>query len=431
MAEIPSGENPKSIKNVFIYLPTGQKVNLDDRLGEQRTNMEARMPASILRKGDLLAITYTAPDNSRGKFLFTVSSSEWGNLGVGNKPHASVQGRLLGDLPEDTLGEEAYFAGSGFGGAMRQGEVIETGCHLYFSFGRRGDFFTPPIDYFEISRPGSTGEMRLVEPNELDAELRGKVTNHQRRLEQSERLIRFLGFDRFDFRNGQIHVPLEDVPFFEDGAYRAQYYAGRGAGNHMTILDKGTRQVMMLKYFNSSQDDFLQIGFADLSGLDLREVFMSDNIVFEDGIHRSGRAMTTYTSSGRYGVDAVNYHVSRKQARKNLKIPTTSGDETTLQPDIQIWPENKIKIAGSYERSKLEETHPSLLPQLESSISALTSHDGVIILNLNGEKVRLKDPDAEIAKKVQHFTNPGSNPRTQSLISKIKSLTSRIPKGKG
>lgn len=394
MSESSSKDYPRP--QIPIRLPDGQIVNLFDLIERNRRNLESTMPTGSLKRGDLIAFGYSEGDGTNGGFVFEVKEAEWKTLGITGEgcPSPTLVGRLDGpDLPDEVKDKDCVFTGSGFGTSIVGQDTLATAQSPYFSF-PEGEYIAPVIDLFTTFRRDQSGNLRQLSPNQLDAETRGKTTNHDQRLAKVEQLMEIFGFHDMNFRSGQTASPY--LHTYQDKRYVARFEPGMGMGNQLAIMDKQTGQWMEFKYFNSRNEDFLQIAFADLSDRDLRDFFLSDTrgLTSESHIHRSRVAITTFTSSGRYGIEVVNYMPSGQEDVRNLGVPKRVSH--MIRPDIQIWANGRTEVQINYFQPE-----PGLLERIKRSIQVTPSSDGAIVINLNGKNVKLKNPDVEIEKIIK------------------------------
>ncbi len=431
MSEAPENnspiDNPLSSKgNIYHVFSNGEEVNIFDLVERNRRNMETEMGFGLLKAGDI--ITFQSSDESGpSNFLFDVKDAKWDTLGISGShcPAPQLIGTLRGpNLPDEVNDQEVVFTGSGFGGSIRQVDTLATGQAPYFWIPGRGEYRGPIVDFFQLFRRDQEGNLQPIEPNQLDAEKKGKTVKHQERLAKAEQLMKMFGFTQFDIREGRKLLD-QDYLEYEDNRYLAQYSAEMAMGNSLVIFDKQTGQWMELKYYNFKNDDFLQIAFADLSGHKLEDVFILANyILSESSIHASREAITTYASSGRYGIEGVNYKPSDKDAAEVLGIPPWGNRNYVLfSPDIQVWPDGRIETPVNSSNFRAEDEHPGLLERVKNSISATKSDDDTVLLNLNGKNVQLKNPDIEIDKIAQHL---GSQTNEQNTAFLDKNKHSRI-----
>lgn len=95
---------------------------------------------------------------------------------------------------------------------------------------------------------------------------------------------------------------------------------------------------------------------AERSGGDSQQPSELDNVF----IRLPSGEITTYVSSGRYGIDVINYLPSEKESASDLKIPRYKGGHI-FQLDIRIWPDGQITVSRLYPASDMEQRHPGLL----------------------------------------------------------------------
>lgn len=421
---------PQQREFAFTRLPNGELIGIFEMMDRELLRGEVQMNTALLKPDDLIAIQYPKEDQTNGGFMFKVAKAEWGDLGMGggHSPKPTLVGRLQGaDLPEEVNGKEATFSGSGFGGPMRQPGVLVTGRSPYFSLDE-GQFRAPNITNFKIFRKDENNELRVIDQDQLDAEVRKESEKHRQRLAQVEELMELFGFRGYDCKNSQIashdyrqvpmgeelepQIPTDRVPewqlVYEDDRYISQYKAEMAMDNQLAVFDKTTGKWMGFKYYNYNDEEMLQIAVVDLSGHeDLSKVYDStrlieDRMPYESQIHATGRAITTFTSSGRYGIDAINYMPGDTEVDDILKQLNVNKLQIP-RPNIQILPGNEIRVA-TYARSDwMEQNHPGLLERIKNGVTVDSSPEGTITLGLNGNTIKLDNPDGELATIAQYM----------------------------
>ena len=414
-----NSQAPKPKEFAFTRLPSGELIGIFELMERHRNNGEIEISTSLLKPGDLLTFQYLQ-ENANGFFIFKVKECEWRNLGMQENfaPSPLLSGQLQGDqLPNDVKDKTVFFVGSGFGGSIREPNILATGRAPYFAL-PEGEFRAPAIQNFKIFRKDTDGELRILDRAQVDAETKMDNARHLERLIRVEQLMNMFGFTDYDLKDSsksshsyeQVAInealPQERILTYDDERYYAQYDAEMAMGNRLAILDKKTNQWMEFKYFNFKNDDFLQVAFTDLSGQDLDKIFMIPEwIVFANEILGSTSSITTFNSSNRYGIEAVNYQPTDEESRENLKIPST-GSHRLFRPNIQLWPNGEIKVgvdSGLLYTDTLDKD-PCLPERISTTVKLNTTPDGAISLDLNGKNIQLKNPDAEIESLIQHLT---------------------------
>jgi len=410
----------------FTKLPNGEWIQIGQVAEYMRKSGEAEITTAPLISGDIVMMY-----QPEVKFInFQIESAEINDLGIsgGSCPAPRLIGKLSGDIPDDlNNNNQVVFAGSGFGGSMRQPGLIATGRIPYFFVPGEGEIRGNLIQNFDILRKNEEGKYKVVEPTQLDADSKKEIAVHAKRLEKITQLMQVLGFDKLDFMDGTKSWPTlnlrsineefteEDWPLvYEDEQYKAQYVAGMAMGNQLAIFDKKSNMWVEFKYFNYQNDDVLQIGVADITNAEttwliegMEDYTFTDQILnyvtSESTIHASGVPIITFSTSGRYGINAVNYHLGDKQ-RKELE--ETLGAELKLSPtpmsvmpDIQIWPGNEIRIAGSF-LDNFENDHPGSKQRIASSVE----YDGSKLQLMNRDII-LPNPDQMIDSFLEYFRN--------------------------
>ncbi len=445
----PGEQSSPSPEVGYTRLPNGEWIGIFELMERQKTT-EAELNTAVLKPGDLLAGQYPKDEDTLGGFFFKVESTKWNHLGIeGNfSPSPRIMGRLQGpDLPPEVSGKEAEFSGSGWGGPMFQAGIIGTGRAPYF-FLEDGQYRAPIISNFKIFRKDEKGELQPLEPNQLDAEIRKRIEKHHDRVTHVEELMKLFGFTRFDFRDSTktshdyrqtpIDEPLpprNDLDLqFEDERYKAQYVAGMAMGNQLAILDKDINLWMEYKYYNFNNEDILQVAFADLSSHDLNEVFNFGEIVYESRIHGTDEAITTFTTSGRYGIDAANYKPSEREAAEILDIPGIDGSIYSPTPDIQLLPDGEVNIPLVYPFNGLETEHPGLNQRIKEAVKFSVRADGSLSLTLNSKEIPLIDPDAQLNSLIAHMTQntePAAQNAENSTVNQENSKIRRVGQAVG
>lgn len=419
----PESQPPKPKKpQIYTRGPNGEMVDIFDLMEQNRRNLETEMNVATLRSGDLLALRCKKGDDTTDEFTFDIKSAKWGGLGMGGgfSPSPDLVGKLDGPkLPDEVKGINAHFEGSGFGGSMMSPGLLATGRSPYFFFPGKGEFRLPYLDYFEVFRRDQAGNLQPLDPNQLDLEGKGKAIHHEARLSQADQLMKIFGFENFNIRGNQI----TDIQEYEDERYIAEYMAHGAMGNELAIFDKKMGQWMKFKYYAFNNEDFLQVAFADLSDINVRELFTAGKIIFDLGAHWSREGIVTFNSSGRLGMEAINYRVSDEQAKKVLNIPEWFS--RTVNPDIQIWPDGRIEVPREYPMSEVEEKHPGTIEKIKNSVSAKTAVDGAVYINLNGKKINLKIPDEIVPPVIENNRSESQNTRS-SLKNRAGKLIGRF-----
>ncbi len=415
-SEVTPPENKPQPKKLEVYtrLPDGSVVNIFDLMEQHKRNLETEMGTGSLRAGDLIAFQYPNEQGTTNEMVFDVKSSEWTDLGMSGNfaPHPTLVGRLDGpNLPSEVTDNDVTFIGSGFGGSMVSPAILATGRSPYFHVAG-GEYRAPYVDYFEIFRKDEQGNLQPLDLNQLDTEARGKTAKHDERVAKAEQLMEKFGF-KFDFREGS--KSTDDYFGYEDERYIAEFRSGMAMGNQLVIYDKQLGQWMEMKYYNSKNDDFLQVAFANISPNQIKDEFCS--MTDESGVHRSRVSITTFASSGRYGIEAINYKASDDETAKTLQIPKWIPDNVA-NPNIQIWPDGQIEVPEDYPIIVVEKQNPGTIEKIKNSVRATTSTDDVTTLNLNGKNVQLKNPDVEIDRVVQHMSANKEKPTAAGMLSK-------------
>ncbi len=366
------------------------------------------MSSSILKPGDIVAFQYQTEKGKNERFLFEISRVVWGDIGVRADfcPQPKITGKLqdAGFLKNAPSSDEALFGGSGFGGSLLSPNLIATGQTAVFYSSGLGKVQSPPITYFSFFRKDEDGHYRPIEPNQLDAAAGKENAEHRERRNRTQTLMKLLGFDlQSIFDCSQSSASQIPALHYYDGRYRAEYKVGMATGNRLAVFDTETQKWIMCKYYNSYNEDMLQIAVADLSKGNADNT-LRYGLAEEPSIHTSGAAITTFTSSERFGVQAVNYLPSKSEAEECLRIPSHSGSGSIFAPNIQLWPDGTIVIPQEYPLKIVEEEHPGLFERIHSMVSFSTAHDGTIQLHLGDKTIQLKSPDSELNELINNLS---------------------------
>ena len=398
----PDGQNPEV--NPWTEIPNRREF-------EKIT--ETEIGTALLRKGDLVALQYQHAPGTRG-FTFDVTATEWENLGIGGStgPHPTLRGRLDGaGLPPEVNGIEAVFAGSGWGGAAIEENVLGTGRSPYFLV-PSGEYHAPLISDVSVFRKDENAVFQQLELRPMD-EYSPTRELHRRRLQAIDAIMDAFGFGTYDIKDTATGSPFETnnvtdvnthptglLGTYDDGRYVARYSAAMALGNRLAILDKQTASWLACNYFNYNQQDVLQVAVTDLKGYDLHEVFAAGNLA-EYEVYAAGVAVTTFTTSGFSGLKAVNYKPDMQTAAATLQIQPIWPGNFLPRPDFQLFADGSVHIPLTYPFSLVEHTNPGMRRRLTEASSFRTDTDGSIELTIPRYEVRQPDPDRillELAK---------------------------------
>ncbi|MBW3568804.1 hypothetical protein KY385_01615 [Candidatus Parcubacteria bacterium] len=379
----PSRENP-----AFIAQPDGSFVGINE---QRRKNHEAEMDVSVLQAGDVLAARFDNEDSPSG-FVYEVEEAVWHDLGISNysKPGRSLSGRInSASLPSEINGtEKVIFTGSTYGGSIISPGLIATGMYPEFFLKGKGRLTFPPINYFVVFRADERGSLQEIEPQQLVAETSAKNEKHTKRVAEMDQVIEAFRFDR-NLRNlgGQT---------YSDERYEA-VFDSRGAVG-LAILDKKTKVWMKYQY---DEGRALQIGFAKLS--DIKEAYGLDGRFSStvEPIYRAGVAISTHTTSPRYGIDVVNYKMSKKEA---ADIDFAGKDAFPPSPNIRVWPDGSHDIDDdSYKTSDEKRIEDN--KKIEEVLELHTAMDSTgRVLIIDGEPIELFDPSTEAEKIIKQLS---------------------------
>ena len=387
----------------LIRQPDGRFIGVFDIMERQKLE-EASMQLSVLKPGDLIAMQIIADNKEPVGYLFDVTQQEITNLNIGYGwgPDLKVSGLLTGpNIPDQFTDKDLVFAGSNFGGSLGQHGIIGTGRHPLFHVGGEGNFMLPQLAGFEVYRDGKDG-LQPIDPNKLDADTREGLKSHEERLTGFNRLMEKFGFDHFDIRNFS-----ESHDYFNEPSsprklcnerYFAEYRAGRATGNGLTILDKETGLWQEWKYYNFSNQDVMQVAFADLSDCVLSHVFENSRIGDESAIYRAGVGVTTFTSSSMTALNVVNYRVSDAHATDQLGIPII-GSHGPFNPSIQIFADGQVRIPIDYPLTLVDEKYPGVLGEAFKLIRLTSTKP--LTLKIGNETVIIRSTEDELQKLLE------------------------------
>lgn len=376
------------VERALVRTSDGRVVTLSQQLEQDKG--EAEISSVGLRPGDQLAFLYHRDGQDR-RFTFDITSAEWVHMGVEGylPPGPQVLGRLYGidDLAPEVEGQEVVFGGTGWGGSMWQSRVIRTGGPIVFQLLDEREFHSPPIRTFDIFQSGLDGAYRPCSPNQMDNRSGLNIPQHNARLLKAEELMVKFGFKPLDIKDGS---PRQEptTEYYFDGRFIANYEAGGARGNQLAVLDRDTGLWFEIKFFNFRGDDILQLAFADLFAQNLKETFLTGRLAEESGVHISRVPITTYTTSGRYGIEVTNYKMGGTDAKQIYAVG--------YPPDIQFWPNGSVKVAQTRPFSEEEKKQPGVTERIVNSVHTQTSPDGSMNLVINGASRLLPNPDAYI-----------------------------------
>lgn len=358
------------------------------------------LSGSFLHKDDAVIIESEVEGQS---FIFKVKETNWPNLDINDyHPTQLVSGRLDGaSVPDKFTKQNLYLTGSGWGGSSRRINTIEPEARLYFG-GAHGEFIMPPTKDYAIARKSDNGILKILKPRELSFPDENIKDRQEAHVEQIEILMKKFGFDRFDLLEceeevGEVGSP-EQYKSFENETFLADYVHGRADGNRFMIFNKKTRQMVAIKYFDFSDQNMLQVAYADMT--DSKEPRPEDNRISGlsiSGMYRSEVAIVTFTTSPDLGLDTVSYHPSDAEAMENLKLPKLGPNKDNNYvpvPDIQLWPNDDVRVlVGGSTFHDFEIKNPGTLEKLKKIITAKSFPDGRHMFQIGEKKIKIKNID--------------------------------------
>jgi hypothetical protein len=396
-----TGESP------LILLPTGQMASLDQLLAREGQE-HVEVDVAQMKPGDLVIADYANMsgadnDNRPGRFNIKFEDSQWAHLGIaqenGPTKHWIVE---VNGLPQKKPRPyRAAYIGAGWGGSMISPNTLATDRSLAFNT-PDGELHSPFIKKFVIVRQAPEAEtniQRLVKPKELASGDENIRAVHEERLGQYALLMEKFAFaKKYDFRNGNESPFLKEFGTqenadYEDGEFAAMYYAGMAMGNSLIIFNKKDRTYIHYNYYNFKDKDALQIGYSDLEGTGqpFNPHEFGRLVLGASMAHRSGSSITTYNTSPKISLDAINYHVSDSDAKNLLQIPLYKSWKEVTAPELQIQPDGSFRIPERYPINMLLEQDPQIFEKIKSRI-VIEKVDEVTTVILGGEKRRLRTP---------------------------------------
>lgn len=426
-----SGEHPNEVPSkkdsLFMRMPNGQFVDVFDLMSHERLTGESRVEFASLRSGDLIAMHCIKDDGTESGLLYKIEDAEWEHLET--VPQKIVTGRLQGEVvPEEAQNQLVNLVGSGWGGSTMEPSTIVSGRSPYFTINGR-EFRAPVAANLKVLRRDENGEFRVINESQMSENISSENKKHNQRIEQIDKLMKRFGFDKYNFRDtnissrnqeqSEMRSPKDKLGLlgYEDKRFTVQYEAGAARGNHLIVIDKSTGELLTFTYFNSQNEDLLQITFADLKGTitNLKDSgllknsgwfnksfeTLSGSLIDSHDVSYAKEAYTTFITSGRLGINAVSYRVNELDATRTLGIARSN---TGLHlPIIGIIPdEKKVSVKFPVNAGKLE--YPGWEARLQGLIRFEQLPDGSINLVLNGQNRRLKNPDLEIATLLRNLT---------------------------
>lgn len=382
-------ENPdESSQGVWLSLPDGRAVNINDLLDRSRATGEATISAGVLKAGDL--VMFNAPpeegsDRERG-IVFEVSGTEWANIAPGALPQALVKGRLRGlGLPSEATQGEVEFLGSGFGYSSIRNNVLTTDLPPYFEGSERQEIILEGYHYAETFRPSETGIDNL-DPNQLDRQAGIDNPRHAAGVEQLAALGAAHGFD---IRQSTV---VDPVVVRADARGGASYNADRYSGNVFTTLERDGSTWIQARYVNDDGRDLLQISAASMTGRDMRDTF-AYGIHATDRVNASGAAIATYTTSNRLGIDVVQFQPSVEDTAQQLGMPLHPAGFIP-RVKINVTPDGQATLDTTGPARVVLRDHPGLAERIEAAIRTEITPEGETAVTVGSERYILAKPEA-------------------------------------
>jgi len=399
---IPENALPKEGPKGWTRMPDGRLVNIFDLIKKEGAYGEQSLSLSLLNPGDMLALQFTGEDGGSSEILFQVHGTEVRHAGINvGAPEQIPSGVLSGFLPREVTGQSFCLVGTRLGRHYQQFGILNPGGAAFF-VSDAGEYATGTIDKFGVYRLDSTGELHLVPPENLGSPSPELTKTHQERIARVKDLLSAVGF-AVDYQDCS---QTQEERRYEDNQYIIEYTGGMALGNRLAIYDKTTSQWMECSFINFQGENALKVSFADLTGLDLKKVFIVGSIFYDSGVRNTDRSITTFVTSPASSLDLIDYVPSQVDLGK-IGITDYPNRSDFLPPkkpapDIVIHSDGRFTIDHYGFYTPIETSHPGALKAIRDAVT-VESADGKMHLAFNSHPIADMDPDVAIEQVIANI----------------------------
>jgi hypothetical protein len=404
--DIPRGESLSAGREGGIFggnsplfiRPDGRGAPVEHIIRHNQQLGEPEIPTSVLHAGDTISM-----QSQSGELTFHVEAEEWDGLGPGETPTKRISGTIHGTaLSDEENGKEVDFVGSGFGGSAVQSSILGAAYAPYFADEEGNEIHGPVISNFYVSRINEAGALASVDFNRPDSREENNPPEHARRLAEVTEIARASGLSLQEIdMEGDIWAMMGQQSSIGDD-FVVYTRKGVATGNEIAAYDLENNQWMHVNYSNYRGEDMLKISIADIDEEQSRytrfaKVFRHSSICAPDALYRAKIGMTAYTSSRRFGLDAVAYIPSGDEAKTLLDVPS-DGKDVVYVPPIYLWPNGQMQLGRETMFEVMAEDRPGIKDRVKSKIGYEIDTDGTKSLTLGEKRITIPTPDAMLAK---------------------------------
>lgn len=339
----------REISSVYkqLNLENNESLKLLSKTPESNNDFVKEISASPFQVGDIILFNPDS-DNPQNKFQYEITRSCWDNFHfTSDRPVPTITGHLV---CHNNKFEDVIFNGSVFDKSILLPNQVTTRLNPSFLLSKQTEILMPQINSFYIFRKNNNTYPQ-VPTDEFDSINSKTIKHHQRHV---------LWINK-----------LKDV-ISDNLRYKTKFsYDHR----HFAVFNKDTNLWMGINHY--PHEDFLQIAFCNLSGLDINKIFPDFNINNLDQINNTKKGIVTYNTSDQLGINVINY-----------RLPNGI--------DIQIWPDNKIVIPYLTSPDKKPINNLSPLNEHKNSIKLSVKSNSSHTLTINKEVVDIYNPEYEI-----------------------------------
>ncbi len=170
-------------------------------------------------------------------------------------------------------------------------------------------------------------------------------------------------------------------------------------GNRLGVYDKQTEKWMEFGFFDFQGEGALKVSFADLKGLEFKEVFNLGDVLDDSSVLATKLSITTYNTSPTLGLNVINYRPGYEDLGQ---IGISDYDANTYRfrgkpaPNIVLSPDGTVSLDHSGFFVPIETSHPGALRSIIDAVTLDTYSDDGALFSFNGHRINAVDPDAEM-----------------------------------
>jgi hypothetical protein len=363
-----------------------------------------------IKQGDRVVIRSKIQKNTQSMLYFDIKRTDWSNLGA---PYESLgpENKLTGSLHgKEFAKRDAVFLGSGHSLDEAKKNTFTLGEKLFFDFDDGANNLYPtgyntfyPIDSISIVRTRPDEPTKIFGPSTVQSSFPEISQQHNFKISLVNKIMKSFNLAqdiRQPFVKERSFIPAflsnQNSKTYNDENYSANFNCNPFNGNQLFIVDKSSKKWLHAVYNDFTNGGFLSISSAELSNTPYLIMPLMKNPLSVPGVLASGSAITTFVSSEKLGMEAINFvpdiHLSSRLVNNKEQ------EVIFPRPDIQIFPENRINIALPDSLDNVIKKHPDIISRISNDVRA--GND----VYQSGE-LHIKEEQVIVPNPIQDFVN--------------------------